>query len=272
MLFVSDLDGTLFDHTHDIDDVVLAGIKEVLAKGHYFVICTGRGMQGEGNVNFGIRHDHIYTIALNGALTYDGNAELIARRPIDKEIIKAFYHDLDDVLVRYESSDFVLCPFTLARVDAYLEKEGFFERVWKFKKEDFIENTHFGTSLDEILANDIFKLDIIVSHPDRKEKTDAILARYSDKLVNAPWGEGFYDITDIAVDKSVSVKALVDELGITDKDIFVYGDSYNDVRMLDMFSNSASPSNANAAAKAVAKRIIGDYDDHSVIKDILAKI
>ena len=272
MLFVSDLDGTLLDHTHEIDDTVLKGIKEVLAKGHYFVICTGRGMHAKGAINFGIKHEHIYTIAMNGALTYDGSASLIANRPIDKEIIKAFYYDLDELFVRYETSEYALHPFTYERVDAYLYEENLFNEQHHQRMSFYNQNSRFQVKLDELLSSDIYKINIILSNTKLKEKADAALIKYSDKVVNAPWGEGFYDITDIKVNKGAAVKALTNKLGISDSDVYVYGDSYNDVQMLEMFSNSTSPSNANSAAKAVAKRIIGDYDEHSVIKDILAKI
>lgn len=272
MLFVSDLDGTLLGHTHDIDDVVLSGIREVLAKGHYFVLCTGRPMHEEGAVNFGIRHEHIYTIAMNGALIYDGSGNIIESVPIEKEVIKTFYHNLGDALVRYESSDCALHPFSRQRVDDYLFEDGLSEKVGLYKKENMGEHDYFGIKFDDILSSVIYKINIVAAKPHLREKVDALLAKYGDALINAPWNEGFYDITDIKVNKAVATKSLANKLGFDDKDIYVYGDSYNDVKMLKMFSNSASPSNANEEAKAAAKRIIGDYDEHSVIKDILAKI
>ena len=68
MLFVSDLDGTLLDHTHKIDDIVLDGIRKILAAGHYFAICTGRSLHKAEEVNFGIDHEHMLSIGMNGAI------------------------------------------------------------------------------------------------------------------------------------------------------------------------------------------------------------
>ncbi len=272
MLFVCDLDGTLLDHTHDIDDVVMSGIKEVLAKGHYFAISTGRCMYDRSQINFGIEHDHMFTIALNGALVYDSSFEVIADRPIDKEIVATFLHDLDDVLVRYEAKDHGASPFTVERADAYLLEEGLYEEFDPHRHAHYLRNSRYGVKAADILAEDIYKINIILANSTLKEKADAALAKHSDKVVNAPWGEGFYDITDRRADKGTVAKYLADKLHIDYQDVHVYGDSYNDVGMLSMFSNSTCPSNANEAAKAAAKRIIGDYDDHSVIKDILAKI
>ena len=274
MLFICDLDGTLLDDSHDIDDVVISGIQEVLAKGHYFVICTGRCMYGSGTVNFGIEHEHMYTIAMNGALVYDGSANIISSSPIDKEIIRTFCHDLDDILVRYEGKDNSFCTFTSENANVYLDESSIFKGVSPCLRRMFFFNEYdyFGSKTHDILTNDIYKIEVVLADSNSKERADAILARHRDKVVNAPWDIGICDITNAEINKGVVAKSLAEKLGFEDKDIYVYGDSNNDLEMLEMFSNSACPCNANDAAKAVAKRIIGDNDDHSVIKDILTKI
>ena len=272
MLFVCDLDGTLLDHTHDIDDIVLNGIRKVLAEGHYFAICTGRSMHDPKQINFGIRHDHMYTIAMNGAIIYKDEGDILLRKPIDKDIVKASFYDLKDIFVRYETDTMCYYPFTYLRADRYLYDEEIYKSNHEQRMAFYKVNSKFEAGEEEILAHDIYKINFSLGKEKTKKTADRFVARFSDRVANAPWGDGFYDITDKKANKGDMTRWLADRLGIAYDDVHTYGDSYNDKELMEMFTNSSCPSNAIDEIKMRAKRIIGDYDDHSVIKDILAKI
>lgn len=272
MLFVCDLDGTLLDHTHDIDDIVLSGIKEVLDKGHYFAICTGRSMHDPKQINFGIKHDHIYTIAMNGAMIYKDEDDILIRNPIAKDIVKASFTDLKDIFVRYETDVMCYYPFSYLRADRYLYDEEIYKSNHEQRMAFYKVRSKFEAKEEEILAHDIYKINFSLGKQSTKKIAQRFVDRFKGEIANAPWGDGFFDITASIANKGDMTKWLADRLNIDYDDVHTYGDSHNDLELMEMFKNSSCPSNAIDEVKQRAKRIIGDYDDHSVIKDILAKI
>lgn len=273
MLFVSDLDGTLLDHTHKIDDIVLDGIRKILAAGHYFVICTGRSLHKAEEVNFGIDHEHMFSIGMNGAIIYKDHRTILDKKAIDKDVVSDAIDVLsDDIFVRYETRLDSLYTYSYDEADAYLYKEHIFEDIHEDRMAFYAINSKFSTTKDEILAHDIYKINFSMSSAKAKKTADDFIKRHPDKIVNAPWGEGFYDITDIGADKAIATKWLADYLDIPYDEVYTYGDSYNDLELMLSFKNSYAPSNAIDLIKDAAKHVIGDYDDHSVIKDMLEKI
>lgn len=74
-----------------------------------------------------------------------------------------------------------------------------------------------------------------------------------------PWGHG----------KGAAVHDLVEELGITLDEVCVFGDTENDVPMLEAATYSVVVANASAEAKAAANYGIGDCREESVAKALL---
>ena len=71
---------------------------------------------------------------------------------------------------------------------------------------------------------------------------------------------------------SVLLQETIDGLNIKEDDVAVYGDSGNDLVMLEAFKNSYAPKNASKEAKIKAGHIIGPYDEYSVIEHMLRTI
>ena len=103
---------------------------------------------------------------------------------------------------------------------------------------------------------------------------ETFLHENSDKIVNAPFQEDFFELTDISVNKGVSIQRLAQKLNIQENEIAVYGDGLNDITMLEIFQHSSAPRNASNEVKEYAKQIIGECKDHAVcyhILDVLKK-
>lgn len=270
--FVSDLDGTLLDHTHRVDDEVLKGIKEILAKGHYFAICTGRSMQEDDEVNFGIEHENMYTICMNGAIIYKDAKTVIKRSPMAKEAVSLMIDTFPELFLRFEGQKVNYYPFSAAEGLAYIKAQGLYKDHEDERMQFLAKRARFGATKEEILADDIYKVNFSIGDIKLIDKMNDFLYKHRDLYVNSPWAIGFYDIVSADVNKGVITKWLCNYLNISEDETCVYGDSYNDFELMEMFKHSYAPSNAIHQVKHLAGNIIGDYDDHSVIKDMLAKL
>ncbi|MDD7281210.1 Cof-type HAD-IIB family hydrolase [Floccifex sp.] len=262
-LFATDLDGTLLNSKHETDDIILNGLKELM-ESHYFSISTGRGLSRVRHFNF---PKGTFYICFNGALILDDNQNEIAKHPIPKPLIEELL-----------TMDYI--PFEFWGYDtsySTLSKEDFINydalRFTAFKNgnrdlDKFLDaNITFNTPKEFILQNDILKINIHKRF-DIPEIED-ILKKHKDKLVNAPSKDEFYEITAINANKGIAVQELAQYLNIDSSQVYVYGDSDNDIEMLSRFEHSYCPANGNENAKKASHYQIGSNVDYSVIHHML---
>lgn len=126
----------------------------------------------------------------------------------------------------------------------------------------------FSQSMEEILRHDICKINCRVEMQEDAQKLRAYLQAHAQELVNAPSNSALFEITKSGVNKGSAVAWLAKQLGVAEQEIAVYGDGGNDLEMLSMFAHSYAPCTAQERALAVAKEIIGPYQDYSVAKHI----
>ena len=81
---------------------------------------------------------------------------------------------------------------------------------------------------------------------------------------------GFNNIMPKGWNKGAAVLYLADYLGVSEDDVFVFGDAENDLSMLGAVKNSVAVSNATPAAAAAARWHIGACDDFAVADAIEA--
>lgn len=155
------------------------------------------------------------------------------------------------------------------------------KNVWKEAANDswldrflnnIIVNFECLQSKEEILQKDICKINYHFSDDTDTSRLDDFLKQYGDKLVNAPSGDGIYEITKNGVNKASAVNWLAEFLNISKEEVAVYGDGGNDIMMLSSFKHSYTPSTGSIEAKEAASQIIGPYEDYSVIEHILNTI
>ena len=68
----------------------------------------------------------------------------------------------------------------------------------------------------------------------------------------------------------MGLKLLGEKLGIAPKEMVAFGDSGNDVAMLEYVGKSFATSTAQVVAKEAADELIGSSDDSSVQRKIIA--
>ena len=123
------------------------------------------------------------------------------------------------------------------------------------KIQRFIRDCIFDQSVEDILKQDIYKLNTRVDEQ-TSQRLSEYLQQHSDEVVNAPFAEGVFEITDKSVNKGEAVKRLADWLGISEDEVAVYGDGGNDLQMLARFAHSYAMSNGTDEAKKQQMRLL----------------
>ena len=268
-LFVSDLDGTLLNDDHMLDEKIKQGIQNVLDHHAYFSVATGRNMSSGLLEGF---EDKIYHICMNGAVTVDPNGNIISKHVIDKKNLIEMMNQFPDLPLQWISENHVY--LTVSKEEHFEEmKKGNrrFRPMDEEKMKIFMKDFVFDCTPEEILSHDIVKVNCMPHDPAHYQRLEQYLAGQNE-LVNAPCDEGMFEITNVGVNKGEAVMALARSLGIDPSEVAVYGDGGNDLEMLEMFENSYSPSSALACAKEKAHHIIGACKDYGVITHITETI
>ena len=268
-LFVSDLDGTLFNVFHATDFIILRGIKKIIKRGDYFAIATGRNMRPE-HIRGDFKDLPVYCIAMNGAIILNPNKEIIYERIIDKTIIQELLEKFPMINFEFigrkhcymkcseieRNKDRAYMPFIIKMIYRRFNRLCPTERV-------------YNCSDEEILKQDILKFNCHINDEKIIKAFNEYLEQNKDKLVNAPYGGTLYEVTPAGVNKGNTIKHLTKLLNVKENDVYVYGDGENDIAMLKAFDNSYAPSNASENAKHAAKHAIGSNAKYSVIRHML---
>ncbi len=266
-LFASDLDGTLLNEKHELDQVIEDSLKKVIDKGGIFSVATGRSPE---MVNFGDLNEQIYRICMNGSAIFNPQNQLIHQEEIDKKVLYAL---LDQFPQMYFECITPTQTFLRQEKEEYLEvminRRTPLSRPenWAKRFQDRVEHhMQFSCSNDSIVSQAICKVNCMVHDPRETKRLNDYLLTQGAGLRNAPSFQGGFEITKEGVHKGNAILWLAKHLGIREDEVAVYGDGGNDLEMLKMFSHSYAPNTASELALKCASAIIGPYQEHSVAK------
>lgn len=268
-LFACDLDGTLLNVMHDMDDIIQEGIDTVLESGRHFCAATGRNVTMCHNSGL---HD-VFIVGMNGAAVCAPDDTILWQDLFDKEMLKEMLEELPECRLEFMTTKNILSTFTREECLAEQnEKSRRRHRKTATTPEKMLEQYLFSQSPEEIVAADIVKVNCFNAHDENSRKLEAFLKKHADRIVSAGTDDFIFEITNQGIDKSVGVKKLAEILQIPEDQVAVYGDGGNDLGMLKAFANSYAPCSAKPEARALAGEIIGPFQDHSVIRHIVETV
>lgn len=268
-LFASDLDGTLLNENHKVDERIAGGIEKILHSGVNMAVATGRNYERAKFKEF----EGFYYITLNGAHILDPNGQTISTSKIDSSIIKDILIHLSDLPLRF--SDERHLYFTIPKEKHYEELRAGSERFKPMSEEDILAFTSgnvYDQTAEDILAHDILKIGCSGMSEEQRERLNAYLDEHQHLLTNAPSYADMFEITKKGVNKGSAVAMLAKKLNIQEDEVAVYGDGGNDIEMLHHFKNSYAPSDGSQAAMNAAHEIIDSCHNYGVITHMLQTI
>ncbi|EKQ57555.1 MULTISPECIES: HAD family hydrolase [unclassified Clostridium] len=252
VLFVSDMDETLFNSDKVITDENIKAIRMLQNHGGTFTVATGRSVTGFLPYKDIIKPD-IPVILYNGAVIYDiKNDKIIwstilgedVRRNI-KNILKAF----PSIGVQVMSVNGVFSYNSTPEFLKFMDRERL-----PFIKVD---------SIDEF-PDEWIKVEMTRDLVDKKGFNAYIEDNHiiGHKFIHT--GDCSCEIVRENVSKGDALKRLIDQLEFQDKQVYCIGDHNNDIEMITYANIGFAVSNSLDKVKAVANIVVSSCDDNPI--------
>ena len=247
-LIATDMDGTLLDPKGQVDLPRLEKILDQLEeRGIRFVIATGNEIHRVKQL-LGHLTERVVLIVANGARIFEGNQLLQAQTWDDDMVNRAleFFKDRE-------------CQeqFVVTSMNGGFVKEGtVFTQLENFMTPEMIElfyqRMNFVEELESHLFGGVLKMSLVVG----EERSDSVLEEinqlFNGHVQAVSSGYGCIDILQSGIHKAWGLQELLKRWDIKAEEIMAFGDSENDVEMLQLAGIAYAMENADDKAKAVA--------------------
>ncbi|MFC5649524.1 HAD family hydrolase [Paenibacillus solisilvae] len=254
-LIVSDLDGTLLDHTRRISNRDLESVETVINEGFEFCIASGR-MYSEIKIIMQQFNDCYHAIGQNGATVHKKDLDLLASSVFEPEVSSRllqttrrynhfvnFIHCTDDSFYIKERTDTSL-PYESRILTACTVRDDL-EAALQEDEIRCCKISYFG-ELEEL-----------------NQLQAELNTRFEGKIETFISDKDCLDVMPLSVSKGVGLTLLIKELGLHPNEVACIGDSFNDLSMFDITEHSFAMSSSHADIRNQANTVI-----HSVAEAI----
>lgn len=247
-LIATDMDGTLLDPKGQVDLPRLEKILDQLEEREIrFVIATGNEIHRVKQL-LGHLTERVVLIVANGARIFEGNQLLQAQTWDDDMVNRAL-----EFFKGRECQD----QFVVTSMNGGFVKEGtVFTQLENFMTPEMIElfyqRMNFVEELESHLFGGVLKMSLVVG----EERSDSVLEEinqlFNGHVQAVSSGYGCIDILRSGIHKAWGLQELLKRWDIKAEEIMAFGDSENDVEMLQLAGIAYAMENADDKAKAVA--------------------
>ena len=250
-IVATDMDGTLLDPRGQLD---LPRLEKILDKldhrGVRFVIATGNEVHRMRQL-LGHLAERVVLVVANGARIFENNELLQAQTWDDVMVDRA----LDHFKGRECQDQFVVTAMN----GGFVKKGTVFTELDKFMTPEMIEKLYqrmnFVDEFDPNLFGGVLKMSMVVG----KERSESVLQEINDlfdghvRAVSS--GYGCIDILQDRIHKAWGLVELLKRWNLKPEQIMAFGDSENDIEMLELAGISYAMENAEEAVKRVATKV-----------------
>ncbi|MFX3958897.1 Cof-type HAD-IIB family hydrolase [Streptococcus suis] len=266
-LIATDMDGTFLDGQGSFDRERFSRVLDQLdQKKIPFVIASGNGIGRLLQLCQGFE-DRLIFVADNGAHVYQ-NGKTMIRRTIQQEEVEAILH-----FFRGHWADVCLM---LSTEKAIYMQDG---AGVPFEGTDLpIEPTQMAafqsrvTYLDDLsaypISEPIYKVGLWVPEARVESITEGFNQAFKGQLVAVTSGYGSIDILPQGIHKAWGLEQVLNSLDIEPDQVVAFGDSDNDIEMLNYVGYSYAMENATDKVKAVAKYMAPSHLEAGVFQVI----
>ncbi|MGA9518747.1 MAG: Cof-type HAD-IIB family hydrolase [Trichococcus sp.] len=256
-LIAVDMDGTFLDSHKKFNKERFAALyKRMLEKDIRFVVASG-------NQYYQLRsffpeiQDNIAFVAENGAFVVDCNKELsvgeMTQETIDK--VLRIFKELDAY------SKLVVCGKNSAYVDSSVS-DYFYQNTKRFYHR--LKRVDSFSEIDDI----IFKFASGFSEEEVPSLLEHFTREVGDVVSPVPTGHGSIDLIIPGMHKASGIQLLQKLWGISDEETAAFGDSGNDIEMLEHVAYSFAMANAAEDVKKAAKYCALSNNEEGVLAAI----
>ena len=250
-VIATDMDGTLLDPKGQLDLPRLEKILDKLDQCDIrFVIATGNEVHRMRQL-LGHLAERVVLVVANGARIFENNELIQAQTWDDAMVDKALAH-----FKGRECQD----QFVVTAINGGFVKKGtVFTELDKFMTPEMIEKLYqrmnFVDEFDSSLFGGVLKMSMVVG----EERLDSVLQEVNDlfdgRVRAVSSGYGCIDILQDGIHKAWGLVELLKRWNLKPEQIMAFGDSENDIEMLELAGISYAMENAEEAVKRVATKV-----------------
>lgn len=250
-VIATDMDGTLLDPRGQLDLPRLEKILDKLdQRGVRFVIATGNEVHRMRQL-LGHLAERVVLVVANGARIFENN-ELIQAQTWDDAMV-------DRALAHFKGRECQDQFVVTAMNGGFVKKGTVFTELDKFMTPEMIEKLYqrmnFVDEFDPNLFGGVLKMSMVVG----EERSESVLQEINDlfdghvRAVSS--GYGCIDILQDRIHKAWGLVELLKRWNLKPEQIMAFGDSENDIEMLELAGISYAMENAEEAVKRVATKV-----------------
>ena len=250
-VIATDMDGTLLDTKGQLELPRLEKILDKLdQRGIRFVIATGNEIHRMRQL-LGHLAERVVLVVANGARIFENN-ELIQAQTWDDAMV-------DKALAHFKGRECQDQFVVTAMNGGFVKKGTVFTELDKFMTPEMIEKLYqrlnFVDEFDSSLFGGVLKMSMVVG----EERLDSVLQEVNDlfdgRVRAVSSGYGCIDILQDGIHKAWGLVELLKRWNLKPEQIMAFGDSENDIEMLELAGISYAMENAEEAVKRVATKV-----------------
>ncbi len=262
--FAFDMDGTLLlSDGSSVHLETLKALNEAHEAGYKIILATGRSVgmttptaEAIGTVS--------YLVSDNGASIYDvANKENISKTFLTfeafEEVVKVAKETKSFFSVSTTKGDYRIIFFDEKDVPKWVETS-FDETTIKLDKMERIYEAVKNEDVTQFTTKN--SQEVVKAQKEILEKSlGKVVSMYIANKV-------YLDITPKNLSKLSGIKEVIGRMGIDISEVMAFGDSGNDLQMIEGVGYGVAMDNATKEAKAVSKEVIGHHDTDAIAKKI----
>ncbi len=265
--FVFDLDGTLLNSGVRISPKTYQALKKLKEEGHFIVIASGRMYASTMYVveNFlPFLKGNVIISSYNGGYIVNHNGKVFFEKGVSKESAVKCIKFLRDLKIHRH---IYINDKLISEID---DKE-----IRDYSKHSFVDYVLVNDLISEIENSSHPTLKILaIGEPDKINLVKKLAEKEFQGEFNLmkSW-DTYLDFIPYDVSKGNSLKIISKMYNLDPNTLYVFGDSENDIDMLELTKNSFAMGNAKEDVKKVANYLIPSNDEDGVayaIEKILA--
>jgi len=234
-LIFFDIDGTIYDYYHGISPSVREGVKRLRENGHHPVICTGRTRV----MIFDEIADMGFDGIIAGAGTYiEWKGDVLVYEEMSQDQIHMIIHSL---------RKHGFCAYPEGQKIFYYDQEMVNNGMDEIYR---IYQRHIPEHIRPIdLGEEMHVSKISAMYTDDSDR-DGVLAEIGDDFFWADHGL-LFETFPKRFSKGAGIRSLMEYLGADMEDTYAFGDSFNDLDMLQTVKYGVCMGNAKDSLKAL---------------------
>lgn len=272
-LLASDIDGTLLLNKK-IHHKSIENIDRFKNDGNLFILSTGRALCELDSIINEYKLDVDAYVLCNGAFILDKSLNIIEDFKIDSNIV-------------YKISKYVLSTnnFTLSVLDGYksylikskniLKARNLFnlnslKKIYKMliNKSSNLELLNLNHLKDNDLNINIMSIYSLNDNVEKAENLKNYLNDEFGEYITAYRNKYFVDVVFKGCSKATGIEKVCKNFNLADNNVYVIGDSWNDLSMFERYDNSYTFTYAEKTLQKKANKVIDSF--HYCIDDILS--